>query len=56
VAWGTRNGGGAVEAEVGVARGRAVRDVGSHGRAGWRPVRLASFKLTLGSDMNGVDE
>jgi hypothetical protein len=40
--------------EVGVARGRAVRDGLTW--AGWRPVRLASFELTLGSDMNGRDK
>jgi len=42
------------EAEVGVARGRAVRDGLTW--ACWRPVRLASFELTVGSDRNGVDE
>ena len=44
----------AAEAEVGIARGRAMRDGLTW--AGLRPVRLASFELTVGSDRNGVDE
>jgi hypothetical protein len=42
------------EAEVGVG-GVEPCGMGLHW-AGWRPVRLAYFELTVGSDRNGVDE